>query len=74
MNVGTLPCGFAVAQDMYIDGRTGPMKYTTNQLGFVIGAAQIDSEVEIQGSSSPVDICAFYPSAHGKCKPYGSLP
>ncbi|HEV2386751.1 MAG TPA: IPT/TIG domain-containing protein [Candidatus Acidoferrales bacterium] len=73
-NVGTLPCGYAVAQDMYIDGRTGPVKYTTNELGFVIGATQIDSEVEIQGSSTPVDICTFYPSAHGKCKPYGSLP
>lgn len=68
-NVGTLPCGFTVDQDMYIDGRIGPVEYTVNKLSFLISSSQIDSEVEIQGSSSPVDICKYYPSAHGKCKP-----
>jgi hypothetical protein len=68
-NVGTLPCGFTVDQDMYIDGRTGPLEYTVNQLSFVISSNQIDSEVETQGSTAPVDICEYYPSAHGKCKP-----
>jgi hypothetical protein len=63
----TLPCHFTVA-DMYIDGRTGSYKYTTNQLTFEIQATKIYSEVQPQFGSL-VKECENYPSLKGQCKP-----
>ncbi len=64
----TLPCHFTLVQDMYIDGRTQPYKYTTNQLTFEIQATKIYSEVQ-PANASLVKECENYPGLKGNCKP-----
>lgn len=64
----TIPCYFTVAQDMYIDGRTGPAYYTTNQLTFEIDPTEIWSEVQPK-SGAVVKECEYYPISRRTCRP-----
>jgi hypothetical protein len=58
-NQPNLPCHFTMSQDMYIDGRTQTLKYTTNQLEFIIGTNELTSEVQPEGGSV-VKTCEYY--------------
>jgi hypothetical protein len=63
-----LTCGITGPQNMYIDGRTGPVQYTTDQqMPAKITPTELLTGIQPKGGQMVTE-CENYPSLKGKCK------